>query len=100
MRKGLKDIKYNKDKMAGLRENIQIYYLNMGRADAQTNWSENRKQNTIYQLTDRLIEIIKMFKNVPVTDDSNTTMPQRKQQPVVGTLTHKVIQLNKERQEN
>ena len=100
MRKGLKDIKYNKDKMAGLRDNIQIHYLVMGRADAQTNWSENSKQKTIPQLTDRLIDIIKIFNNVPVPDDPNTTMPQRKQQPVVGTLTHKVRQLNKERQEN
>ena len=71
----------------------------MGWADAQTNWSDNRKQKTIPQLTDRLIEIIKMFKNVPVTDDPNTTMPQRKQQTVVVTLTHKVIQLNWEREE-
>ena len=53
----------------------------------------------IPQLTDRLIEIIKMFKNFPVPDDPNTTMPQRKQQPVVGTLTHKVRQLNREREE-
>ena len=95
MRKGLKDLKYNKDKMAGLRENIQMHYLGMGRADAQTNWSENCKQKTISQLTDRLIEIIKMFKNVPIPDNSNTTMPQIKQQPVVGTLTHKMGQLNR-----
>ena len=39
VRKGLKYLKYNKDKIAGLRENIQIHYLGMGRADAQTNWS-------------------------------------------------------------
>ena len=50
-------------------------------------------------MTDRLIEIIKMFKNVPVPDDPNTTTPQRNQQPVVGTLTHKVRQLNREREE-
>ena len=62
--------------MAGLRDNIQMHYLGMGRADAQTNWSENRKQKTITQLTDRLIEIIKMFKNVPVPDDPNTTIPK------------------------
>ena len=99
MRKGLKDLKYNKDKMAGLRDNIQMHYLGMGRADAQTNWSENRNQKTISHLTDRLIEIIKMFKNVLVPDDPNTTMPQRNQQPVVGTLTHKVRQLNREREE-
>ena len=49
-------------------------------------------------MTDRLIEIIKMFKNVPVPDDPNTTMPQRKQQPVVRTLTHNVRQLNQERE--
>ena len=62
VRKGVEDLKYNKYKMAGLRDNIQMDYLGMGRADAQTNWSENCKQKTIPQLTDRLIEIIKMFK--------------------------------------
>ena len=67
----------------------------MGRADAQMYWSENFKQNRIPQLTDRLIEIIKMFKNVPVPDNPNTTMPQIKQQPVVVTLTHKLRQLNR-----
>ena len=72
-----------------------MHYLVMGRADAQKNWSENRKQKTIPQLTDRLIEIIKMFKTVPVPDDPKTTMPQRKQQPLVGTLTYKVSQLNR-----
>ena len=74
-----------------------MHYLGMGRANSQTDWSENRKQKMIPQLTDRLIEIIKMFKNVPVPDHPNTTMPQRKQQPVVGMLTHKVRQLNLDR---
>ena len=31
VRKGLKYLKYNKDKMAGLRENIQMHYLGMRR---------------------------------------------------------------------
>ena len=47
VRKGLKDLKNNKENMSGLRDNIQMHYLGMGRADAQTNWSENRKQKTI-----------------------------------------------------
>ena len=70
----------------------------MVRDDAQTNWSENRKQKTIPQLTDRLIDIIKMFKNFPVPDDPNTTMPQRKHQPLVDMLTHTVRKLNQERE--
>ena len=55
VRKRVKDLKYNKDKMVGLRENIQMRYLGMGRAHAQTNWSVNCKQKTIPQLTDSLI---------------------------------------------
>ena len=90
VREGVKDLKYNKDRMAGLRDNIQMNYFYIGRADSQTNLSENCKQKMIPQLTDRLIEIIKMFKNVPVPDDPNTTMTQIKQQPVVVKLTHKV----------
>ena len=97
--KVLKDLKYNKGKMVGSRDNTQMHYLGMEKAEAQTNWSDNRKKKTIPQLTDRLIEIIKMFKNVPVPDNPNTTMPQIKQQPVVGKLTHKVRQLNRERKE-
>ena len=96
--KGLQVLKYNKDKMAGLRDNIEIHYLGIRRADTQMSWSDNCKQKTIHQLTDRLIKIIKMFNNVPVPDDPDTTMPQRKQQPVVGTLTHKVRQLNQDRE--
>ena len=49
-------------------------------------------------MIDRLIEIIKIFKNVPVPDDPDTKMPQRKQQPVVVTLNHKVRKLNWERE--
>ena len=78
VRKGLKDINYNKEQMAVLRDNIQMHYIGMGRAEAQTNWSENRNQKRIPQLTDRLIDIIKMFKNVPVPDDPNKTMSQIK----------------------
>ena len=98
VRNGVKDLKYNKEKMAGLREIFQMHYLGMGRADAQTNWSDNCKRKTIPQFTDSLIEIIKMFNNVPVPNNPNMTMPQRKQKPVVGTLTYKVRQLNREKE--
>ena len=47
VRKGVKDLKYNKDKMTGFRDNIQMHYLVMGRADSRKNWSEYRKQKTI-----------------------------------------------------
>ena len=47
VRKGVKDLKYNKEKIAGLRENIQMHYLGMGRVDTQMNWSDNCKQKTI-----------------------------------------------------
>ena len=98
VRKGVKDLKYNNEKMGGLRYNIQMHYLVMRRADAHKNWSENHMQKTIPQFTNRLIEIIKIFKNVTVPDDPNTTMPQGNKQPVVGTLTHKVRQLNWDRE--
>ena len=39
MIKGVKYLKYNKDKMEGLRDNIQMRYLGIGRADAQKHWS-------------------------------------------------------------
>ena len=93
VKRGLKTIKFKGDKIDALKDNIQMHYLGMGRDDAQTNWSKASKPLSVDQLTARLSEILKMYRGKPVPDEPKTTMQERKQQPVVGTLISKVKQL-------
>ena len=52
---------------------------------------------TISSSTDaRLIEILKIYRGKPVPNKPETTIPRRKQLPVVGTLIEKVKQLDVE----
>ena len=94
VKKGLKAIEFKRDKIAALQDNIQMHYLGMGREEAQTNWSKGRVPLSVPQLTARLIEILKMYKGKTVPDEPESTMPRRKQLPVVGTLIEKVKQLD------
>ena len=96
VKKELKEIEFKKDKIAALQDNIQMHYLGMGREDAQTNWSKGGAPLSVPQLTARLIEILKMYKGKPVPDAPETTMPRRKQLPVIGTLIEKVKQMDVE----
>jgi len=50
----------------------------MGREDAQTNWSKGGAPLSVLQLTARLIEILKMYKEKPVPDAPETTMSRQK----------------------
>ena len=78
--------KFKKDKVAAFQDNIQMHYLGMEREDVQTNWSKGGAPLSVPQLTARLIEILNMYKEKPVPDKPETTMPRQKQFPVVGTL--------------
>ena len=93
IKRGLKPIKFKGDKIDALKDHIQMHYLGMGRDKAQTNWSKASKPLSVDQLTARLIEILKMYRGKPVPGEPNTIMQEQKQQPVVGTLISKVIQL-------
>ena len=46
----------------------------------------------------RLIEILKIYKGKKVPDELESTMPAPKQMPIVGTLTLKVQDLDRERE--
>ena len=98
VRDGVKSLKFKYEKVAALQDNIQMHYLGMSRDDAQTNWSKNNVAKTIPQYVDRLIEILKIYKGKKVPDEPESTMPARKQMPIVGTLTLKVQDLDRERE--
>ena len=59
VKKGVRGVYLKKDKDAGLRNNIQIHYMELGQVEAKTTWSKNGKKTTIPELPQRLIAIIK-----------------------------------------
>ena len=68
VRKGMKALKYKKDKESALKENIQICFKRFGWEVARTAWSKDRKKHSIPWLQARLIEIIQNTKNMRVPD--------------------------------
>ena len=82
-----------------MKDNIEMHHKGLSREKAHTTWSTNRRLKTVPELRDRLFEILDMYKNAPVPDEPATTMPERKQQPIIGTLTDRVKCLNKERED-
>ena len=59
---GLKKLITKKDKIAALKDNIQIRYKGFGWEECRTQWSKGGVNLSIAELTNRLKEIIKMQK--------------------------------------
>ena len=94
VRKGVKDLRFKKDKEQALKDNIQIRFKGFGWDDARTTWSKDGKKKSIAVLQSRLIEIITKTKKWNVPDKPPSRVPQRNELPVVGTLTRKVRMLD------
>ena len=76
-----------------------MHYKGLGREIAKTTWSKNGKKKTIPELQERLIEIIRLTKGMPVPDEPPTTAPQRVQLPIVGTLSYAVREFDRKAKE-
>ena len=73
VKKEVRDLKLNREKESGLRENIQMHYKGLGRVEANTTCYKNGKNKTNPYLQDLLIEIIKLTKQWHVLDEPPTT---------------------------
>ena len=47
VRKGMKELKYKKDKEQALKDNIQIRFKRFGWEDVRTTWSKDEKKKSI-----------------------------------------------------
>ena len=94
VKKGVRGLRLKKDKDAGLRDNIPMHYKGLGQVKAKITWSKDRKEDTIPELQQRLIEIIKLMKGWPVPDEPPTTAPHWIAMLVVGTLLNVVKDLD------
>ena len=62
--KGVRGLKLKKDREAGLKDNAQIHYKELGWVEAKTTWLKNGRKKTMPQLQGRLIEIIKLTEKM------------------------------------
>ena len=60
----MKSLKLKKDKEAALRDNINMRFKGLGFKEAHTTWSKNGKKKTLPQLQARLIEVLKIKKDI------------------------------------
>ena len=81
-------LKYKKDKMAMLTDNIEIRVVGFGWQEFRTEWSKDGKQKSIEQLEEQLKEIIGLEKNLIVLDKPDVAIPQRTNIAILGQLTH------------
>jgi hypothetical protein len=97
VKKVMKSLKLKKDKEAALRDNINMRFKGLGFKEAHTTWSKNGKKKTLPQLQARLIEVLKITKDFEVPDKPPPKVPQRKEMPLMGTRTNKVIRIDEDR---
>ena len=86
---GLKKLKYKKDKLQALKDNIQMRFKGFGWDDWKTAWSHMGVQYTIQELAKILKGLIttEKKKKRTIPNKPPVPVPQRKAVPVLGTAT-------------
>ena len=99
---GLKKLNYKKDKLAALKDNIQIRYLGLGWDECKTSWSVDKRVLTVADLTRRLKELIKMEKKHKwvAPEKPAVPVPRRKSITFMGTATKQVAELDRKARES
>ena len=92
--KGLKGLKFKKDKQQALKDNIQMWWkgFGFGIEKSKTTWAEGERQKSIAELTKILRDILKMWKKEKwkIPDKPPVPVPKRKKMAQMGTLTNYV----------
>jgi len=85
----LKSLKYKKDKLQALKDNIQICYKGFGWENWHTHWSSGGVSYSVPELTKTLKGLTKEEKKQkrPIPDKPKAPVPQRKSTPTLGTAT-------------
>ena len=84
---GLKSLKYKKDKLQALKDNIQIRYRGFGWEEWKSQWSHGNVTYLIPELTKTLKKLTKEEKKKKrsIPDKPKVPIPQRKDMPILGT---------------
>ena len=93
--KGSKNIKYKKDKLGALKDNIQIRYLGLGQEKCKKQWSNVGVTLPISDLTDSLKDLMRLKKNKWVVPEKpDVLVPQRRDMSILGQRTKQVLELD------
>ena len=97
----LKNLKYKKDKLQALKDNIQIRYKGFGWEDWKTNWSGGGVQLSIPELTKVLKDLMKEEKKRKrqIPDKPRVPIPRRKNTATLGTASKQRGKLDSNTQE-
>jgi len=93
VRAGVKALKFKTYKETALKNNILMRWKGQGWPDCHVAWSKDGKKKSIADLQRALIRIIKDTKGWKLRDKPPSKVPQRKESAVLGTVTHKAIEL-------
>ena len=98
----MKHLKYKKDTIATLKDNIRIRWIGYGWEECETKWSKDRVQLSIAQLASCLKEIIKLQRKNKweIPETPNAKVPQQKCMPALGQLTKQTMEMDKKANEN
>ena len=91
---GLRKLKYQKNKIDILKDNIQIWVKGFGWAEWKTFWSKGGKSLSVSELAKRLKEIIKATKDDPWPEKPEPPVSMRKEMPIMGTQTSQAKELD------
>ena len=93
---GLKNLKYKKDKLQALKDNIQIRYKGFGWENWKRHWSHGGIQYLIPQLTKTLKDLIKEEKKAKrsIPEKPKVPIPQRKEMVIMGIGTKQRTKLD------
>ena len=100
--KGLKNLRYQKDKYQALKDNIQIRYRGYGWEHWKTPWSSGGRKLTIPDLTLRLKDLIKGEKKLKtrIPEKPKEPTPKRTETVQLGTATKQREILDQKAMEN
>ena len=94
---GLRKLKWKKDKLQALKDNIQIRYRGFRWNEWKTQWSHASVNKTVPELEKRLKDLMKeeKLRKRPIPSKPKVPVPERASMPVLGTATTQMGELDK-----
>ena len=97
----MKKLKYKKEKLGALKDNIQTHYFGLGCDKCKTQWPKGGVTLSIADLTNRLKDLMRLKKNKWVVPEKpDVLVPQRRDMSIIGQRTKQVLDLDLKANEN
>ena len=84
-------IKYKKDKLGALKEDIQIRYLGLGWDECKAKWSEGGVTLSSVDLTIFFKDLMIFKKKWAVPENPDVSVPKRRDMSILGQRTNQML---------